>query len=85
MGLKTILVIEDEVNILRGLKDNLTFEGYDVITETNGHKGLQLALEKSPDLLLLDLMLPGLNGYDICRKVKEQKPALPIIMLTARG
>lgn len=85
MGLKTILVIEDEVNILRGLKDNLTFEGYDVITETNGHKGLQLALEKSPDLLLLDLMLPGLNGYDICRRVKEQKPEIPIIMLTARG
>ena len=85
MGLKTILVIEDEVNILRGLKDNLTFEGYDVITETNGHKGLQLALEKSPDLLLLDLMLPGLNGYDICRKVKQQKPEIPIIMLTARG
>ena len=85
MGLKTILVIEDEVNILRGLKDNLIFEGYDVITETNGHKGLQLALETSPDLLLLDLMLPGLNGYDICRKVKQQKPEIPIIMLTARG
>ena len=83
--MKTILVIEDDVNILRGLKDNLKFEGYDVITETDGHEGLRLAIEKSPDLILLDLMLPGLNGYDICRKVKAQKPEIPIIMLTARG
>jgi DNA-binding response OmpR family regulator len=83
--MKTILIIEDDVSILEGLKDNLEFEGYLVIAETNGKKGLQLALEKDPDLLLLDLMLPGLSGYEICRKVKKEKPALPIIMLTARG
>ncbi|MDZ7264423.1 MAG: response regulator transcription factor [candidate division KSB1 bacterium] len=83
--MKTILIIEDDLNILRGLTDNLKFEGYQVLTETNGHDGVRLALEQSPDLILLDLMLPGLNGYDICRNVKQQKPRLPIIMLTARG
>jgi DNA-binding response OmpR family regulator len=83
--MKTILIIEDDVSILRGLKDNLEFEGYRVITETNGNNGLKLAMDKKVDLLLLDIMLPGLNGYEICRKVRNEKPDLPIIMLTARG
>jgi len=80
-----ILIIEDDVSILRGLKDNLTFEGYQVHTSTDGQEGLKLALEKHIDLLLLDLMLPGINGYEICRKLKKEKPQLPIIMITARG
>jgi DNA-binding response OmpR family regulator len=83
--MKTIFVIEDDISILRGLKDNLEFEGYAVLTETNGEKGLKLALEKNPDLILLDIMLPGMNGYEICRKLKNEKPELPIIMITARG
>ena len=83
--MKTILIIEDDTSILRGLKDNLEFEGYKVLTETNGKEGLKLAFEKDADLLLLDIMLPGMNGYEICRKVKKRKPELPIIMLTARG
>ena len=83
--MKKILVIEDDINILRGLKDNLEYEGYAVITQTNGEKGLHLALEKKPDLILLDIMLPGMNGYEICRKLKNEKPELPIIMITARG
>lgn len=83
--MKTILVIEDDISILRGLKDNLEYEGYVIITETNGEKGLQVALEKNPDLILLDIMLPGMNGYEICRKLKKEKPELPIIMITARG
>jgi DNA-binding response OmpR family regulator len=83
--MKTILIIEDDISILRGLKDNLEYEGYTVITETNGEKGLQLALEKKTDLILLDIMLPGMNGYEICRKMKKEKPELPIIMITARG
>jgi DNA-binding response OmpR family regulator len=83
--MKTVLIIEDDVSILEGLKDNLEYEGYRVIAETNGKKGLQLALEKDMDLLLLDIMLPGLNGYEICRRVKKEKSGLPIIMLTARG
>jgi DNA-binding response OmpR family regulator len=82
---KTILIIEDDISILRGLKDNLEYEGYFVITETNGEKGLQLALEKKTDLILLDIMLPGMNGHEICRKMKKEKPELPIIMITARG
>ena len=83
--MKTILIIEDDISILRGLKDNLEYEGYHVLTETNGKKGLEIALEKKIGLLLLDLMLPGLNGYEICRKVKQEKPSLPVLMLTARG
>ena len=83
--MKTILIVEDDVSILRGLQDNLKFEGYKTLSATEGHEGLRLALEESPDMLILDIMLPGLNGYDICRKVKDKKPEIPIIMLTARG
>ena len=83
--MKTILVIEDDISILRGLKDNLEYEGYSVITETNGKEGLQLALKENIDLILLDIMLPGMNGYEICRKLKKEKPELPVIMITARG
>lgn len=83
--MNTILVIEDDISILRGLKDNLEYEGYAVVTETNGERGLQAALGKNPDLILLDIMLPGMNGYEICRRVKKEKPDLPVIMITARG
>jgi DNA-binding response OmpR family regulator len=83
--MKTILIIEDDISILRGLKDNLEYEGYTVLTETNGTKGLQLAQTKKTDLILLDIMLPGMNGYEICRKIKKEKPELPVIMITARG
>ena len=60
---KVILIIEDDVSILRGLKDNLIFEGYEVRTSSDGLNGLQIALDEHIDLLLLDLMLPGMNGY----------------------
>jgi DNA-binding response OmpR family regulator len=80
-----ILIIEDDISILRGLKDNLTFEGYEVHTSTDGLEGFNIAQEKPVDLLLLDIMLPGLNGYEICRRLKKEKPDLPIIMITARG
>lgn len=80
-----ILVIEDDAKILRGLELNLKFEGHTVLTAMEGHDGLKKALEEPVDLLLLDLMLPGLSGYDICRKARERKPALPILMLTAKG
>jgi len=80
-----ILIIEDDISILRGLKDNLIFEGYQVLTCTDGREGLNTALNKHVDLLLLDIMLPGINGYEICRKLKKDKPGLPIIMITARG
>ncbi len=80
-----ILIIEDDISILRGLKDNLTFEGYQVHACADGQEGLDTALKNHVDLLLLDIMLPGLNGYEICRKLKKEKPDLPIIMITARG
>ncbi len=80
-----ILIIEDDISILRGLKDNLEFEGYQVISATDGQVGLKTAREKHVDLLLLDIMLPGMNGYEICRRLKKEKPDLPIIMITARG
>ena len=80
-----ILIIEDDVSILRALMDNLTFEGYQVHTSADGQEGLKIALEKHVDLLLLDIMLPGMNGYEICRKLKKEKPDLPVIMITARG
>ena len=83
--MKTILIIEDDVSILRGLKDNLEYEGYSVLTETNGDNGLNTARGSSTDLILLDIMLPGINGFEICRKIKKEKPDLPIIMITARG
>ena len=80
-----ILVIEDDISILRGLKDNLTLECYQVHTSADGQEGLKIALERHVDLLLLDIMLPGMNGYEICRRLKKEKPDLPIIMITARG
>ena len=83
--MKTILIIEDDVSILRGIKDNLEYEGYKVFAESNGDSGLKAALERFSHLILLDIMLPGINGFEICRKVKKEKPELPIIMITARG
>ena len=83
--MKTVLVVEDDVSILRGLLDNLKIEGYNVLSAIDGHQGLKLALKELPDMIILDIMLPGLNGYDICRKVKNKNPERPIIMLTARG
>lgn len=83
--MKTILVIEDDISILKGLNDTLEYEGYVVIQETNGIKGMELALKKEIDMILLDIMLPGMNGYEICRKLKKEKPELPIIMISARA
>ncbi len=82
---KQILVIEDDLSILLGLKDNLMMEGYEVITAANGNDGLIMANEKNFDLLILDIMLPGMNGFEICKKVKKEKSNMPIIMLTARS
>ena len=80
-----VLIIEDDSSILRGLKDNLEFEGYTIFTAMEGKEGLRISLEESFDLVLLDLMLPGINGYEICKRVKKEKPLLPIFMITARG
>ena len=81
---KTILIVEDEKNIVDILNFNLVKEGYSTMEAYDGQSGLQLALEQDPDLILLDLMLPKMNGFDVCRSLREQGRTTPVIMLTAR-
>ena len=71
--------------MLRGLKDNFEFKGYRVLTAADGEEGLNTALNEKPDLILLDIMLPKINGYEICRLLRKEKLTMPIIMLTAKG
>jgi len=86
MTVKTrILVVEDDAAILRGLTDNLRFEGYEVIPIRSGDEGLRLILEEDPDLAILDVMLPVLSGFDICRRARKEGKMMPILMLTARA
>jgi DNA-binding response OmpR family regulator len=80
-----ILVVEDDAAILRGLTDNLRFDGYDVLPARTGDEGLRLILEEDPDLVILDIMLPALSGFDVCRRARKQGKLMPILMLTARG
>jgi len=83
--METVLIIEDDPAMLRGLKDNFEYEGYIVKTASDGEKGLEAVFKIKPDLLILDLMLPRINGYEICRRVRKEKLEMPIIMLTAKG
>ena len=85
MNSATVLIIEDDPALLRGLKDNFEAQGYLVRTANNGQKGLDAALNEPPDLLLLDLMLPKVNGYEICCAARARKLDFPILMLTAKG
>jgi DNA-binding response OmpR family regulator len=80
-----ILIVEDEPNMVSGLRDNFEFEGYQVISAPDGVSGLERALSESPDLVILDVMMPRMSGLDVCKHLKSKKPAIPIIMLTARG
>src|SRR3979409_1983001 len=81
----TVLIIEDDPALLRGLKDNFEAQGYGVQLARDGREGLSLALANPPDLLLLDIMLPKMNGYEVCRAVRAKCLEMPIIMLTAKG
>ncbi len=80
-----ILIVEDESSIALGLRDDLELEGYQVEVVDNGDAAVDLACAEPFDLLLLDVMLPGKSGYDVCREVRSKKPGLPIIMLTAKS
>lgn len=80
-----ILVIEDEPEMQRGLRDNLEFEGYTVEVIGDGVKGLKSLTTSHYDLVLLDVMLPGMSGFDICKQARAQGATIPIIMLTAKG
>ena len=85
MTRQSILIIEDDATMLRGLVDNFAAQGYDVLSANDGAAGLCQALSESVDLVVLDIMLPKMNGYEICQKLRERDRELPIIMLTAKG
>ena len=80
-----ILIVEDETDMARGLQFNLEARGYDVVIAGDGEAGLAEAARSKPDLVLLDIMLPKRDGYDVCRSLRKTQPALPIVMLTAKG
>ena len=81
---KCILIVEDERAIVEILKFNLKREGYDTLEALDGEAGLELARTEDPDLILLDVMLPKMNGFDICKNLREAGSTVPNIMLTAR-
>ena len=84
---KKVLVVEDQLDMLMGLKDNLEFEGYEVITAVDGLKGLEIARTEKPDLIILDWMMPEMSGIDICKQLKSDPELnhIHIFMLTAKG
>lgn len=85
MAAAKILIVEDEPNMVAGLRDNFEFEGFEVLTALDGVQGLERALKESPDLVVLDVMMPRMSGLDVCKQLKAKRPSIPIIMLTARG
>jgi DNA-binding response OmpR family regulator len=85
MSRRTVLIIEDDPTLLRGLVDNFQAQGFEVRTACDGRTGLAAALDGACDLILLDIMLPELNGYEVCRQVRAQGLEMPILMLTAKG
>src|SRR6188768_4003342 len=80
-----VLIVEDDPAILRGLHENFRYERYDVLTAVDGYAGYLLAVEKRPDLVILDLTLPNMGGFEVCRKLRHEGFSSPILMLTARG
>ena len=85
MASETILIIEDEPTMLRVLQDDFEFSGYQVSTASDGEQGLERALKIRPDLIVLDIMLPKVSGYELCRLIRKKGLDMPIIMLTAKG
>ena len=79
-----ILLVEDDSAIAFGLRKNLQFEGYEVTLATEGETGLQRAIDDQPDLLILDIMLPKVNGYEICEALRKREIETPVIFLTAK-
>ncbi len=82
---KTILIIEDEPHIVLGLQDALEFEGFRVVSASKGRDGVAAAKHEKPDAVLLDLMLPDMNGYKVCEELRRWDAFVPIVMLTARS
>jgi DNA-binding response OmpR family regulator len=82
---KRILIIEDEQDLIKGLKLNLSDEGFDIDYAESGLEGLRKALYDAPDLIILDIMLPEMDGLEVCRELRKKSIEIPIIMLTAKG
>jgi len=82
---KKILIIEDEPDLVKGLKLNLSDEGFEVDSAVNGVEGFRKAVEEAPDLIILDIMLPEMDGLEVCRKLRQKNIDIPVIMLTAKG
>ena len=82
---RRVLIVEDEPDLVRGLRDALEFEGFEVVAAGLGREGVRLARERGPDLVLLDLMLPDMNGFSVCEEIRAANPTIPVIMLTARS
>jgi two-component system alkaline phosphatase synthesis response regulator PhoP len=80
-----ILVVEDNVDLANGLELNLKKEGYKVLKAETGEAGMKIAIRDTPDLIILDIMLPGMSGLDVCRELRQKSIGIPIIMLTAKG
>ena len=80
-----ILIIEDDAALLRGLSDNFGAAGYAVSTASDGQAGLAAVLSQRPDLVILDIMLPTMNGFDLCQRIRREKLTMPVLMLTAKG
>lgn len=83
--MKKILIIEDEPDMIKGLRDNLEFEDYQVDSAMDGNEGLDKALNNYYDLILLDIMLPGISGFDICRSIRDKGVDTPVIIISARS
>ena len=81
----TILIAEDESDMAMGLRDNLQFEGYDVVVANDGQAALQAAMTQNPDLVLLDIMMPKMDGLEVCKRIRQAGFTIPILMLTAKG
>jgi len=82
---EVVLIVEDDASLRLGLQKTLRSAGFRVLTASTGTEGLDSALAERPDLVLLDLMLPGLNGYEVCEEIRRADAHMPIIMLTAKG
>ena len=82
--MESILIVEDDPSILLGLSKNLKFEGYNVMTAKDGESGLELAINKLPDLIVLDIMLPKMSGFDVCKIIRQKKLQTLILVLTAK-
>ncbi|QXM07063.1 response regulator transcription factor [Crassaminicella indica] len=84
---RSVLIIEDEINIIELLRINLENYGFDVMTAMTGEEGLEKTLKEFPDIILLDIMLPGMDGFEICKRIRREKTTskIPIIMLTAKS